>query len=142
MSEIRIDKWLWAVRLFKTRSLAAEACKKGKVFVHNTAAKPSRTINIGDIIQIRRNPVVYSFKVLGISQNRMGAKLVPQFMAHVTTPDQLALLEILKLEKDNNRAKGLGRPTKKERRNLEDFVDDKLSSIDDEWDFDDMSISL
>ncbi len=139
-SEIRIDKWLWAVRLFKTRSLAAEACKKGKVFVHNTTAKPSRNINIGDIIQIHRNPIVYSFKVLNISQNRMGAKLVPQFMAHVTTPDQLALIELLKLEKDNNRAKGTGRPTKKERRSLEEFVDDQPFFIDEEWDFDDVGM--
>ncbi|HPW90771.1 MAG TPA: RNA-binding S4 domain-containing protein [Paludibacteraceae bacterium] len=134
--EIRIDKWLWTVRLFKTRSLATEACKKGKVFVDNTPAKPSRTVKIGDIIQIHRNPVVYSFKVLNISPNRMGAKLVPEFMAHITTPDQLALIELLKLDKRNNRAKGTGRPTKKERRSLDEFINEQPFFIDEEWGFD------
>ena len=138
MAEIRIDKWLWAVRLFKTRSLATEACKKGKIIVQNRPVKPSKNIAIGDIIQIRRNPIVYSFKVLNISQNRMGAKLVPQFMAHVTTPDQLALLEILKLEEKNKRTKGLGRPTKKERRDLDEFVDDNPFFMTEEWDFDEL----
>lgn len=138
MGEIRIDKWLWAVRLFKTRSLAAEACKKGKIIVQNRPVKPSKNIAIGDIIQIRRNPIVYSFKVLNVSQNRMGAKLVPQFMAHVTTPDQLALLELLKLEEKNNRSKGLGRPTKKERRDLDEFIDDNPFFMTEEWDFDEL----
>ena len=138
MAEIRIDKWLWAVRLFKTRSLAAEACKKGKIIVQNRPVKPSKNIAIGDIIQIRRNPIVYSFEVLNVSQNRMGAKLVPQFMAHVTTPDQLALLEILKLEEKNKRTKGLGRPTKKERRDLDEFVDDNPFFMTEEWDFDEL----
>lgn len=138
MAEIRIDKWLWAVRLFKTRSLAAEACKKGKIIVQNRPVKPSKIIAIGDIIQIRRNPIVYSFEVLNVSQNRMGAKLVPQFMAHVTTPDQLALLELLKLEEKNNRSKGLGRPTKKERRDLDEFVDDNPFFMTEEWDFDEL----
>lgn len=138
MGEIRIDKWLWAVRLFKTRSLAAEACKKGKIIVQNRPVKPSKIIAIGDIIQIRRNPIVYSFEVLNVSQNRMGAKLVPQFMAHVTTPDQLALLELLKLEEKNNRSKGLGRPTKKERRDLDEFVDDNPFFMTEEWDFDEL----
>ncbi len=138
MGEIRIDKWLWAVRLFKTRSLAAEACKKGKIIVQNRPVKPSKIIAIGDIIQIRRNPIVYSFKVLNVSQNRMGAKLVPQFMAHVTTPDQLALLELLKLEEKNNRSKGLGRPTKKERRDLDEFIDDNPFFMTEEWDFDEL----
>ena len=138
MGEIRIDKWLWAVRLFKTRSLAAEACKKGKIIFQNRPVQPSKIIAIGDIIQIRRNPIVYSFKVLNVSQNRMGAKLVPQFMAHVTTPDQLALLEILKLEEKNKRTKGLGRPTKKERRDLDEFVDDNPFFMTEEWDFDEL----
>ena len=138
MGEIRIDKWLWAVRLFKTRSLAAEACKKGKIIVQNRPVKPSKNIAIGDIIQIRRNPIVYSFKVLNVSQNRMGAKLVPQFIAHVTTPDQLALLELLKLEEKNNRSKGLGRPTKKERRDLDEFIDDNPFFMTEEWDFDEL----
>ena len=121
-TEVRIDKWLWAVRLFKTRSLAAEACKKGKVLVQNTQAKPSRNVKVGDIVQIKRNPVLYSFKVLALSENRMNAKLVPEFMENVTTPDQLELIELGKLAGKIGRAKGTGRPTKKERRDLEDFT--------------------
>lgn len=121
--EVRIDKWLWAVRLYKTRSLAAEACKKGKVLIQNVSVKPSRAIKIGDIIQIKQNPVLYSFKVLELAQNRMNAKLVPGFMENVTTPDQLELIELGKLAAQTNRLRGTGRPTKKERRDLEDFVD-------------------
>jgi ribosome-associated heat shock protein Hsp15 len=131
--EVRIDKWLWAVRLFKTRSIAAEECKKGRVFIGNVPVKPSRMIKRGEVIQVRRAPVVYSFKVLDLSQNRMNAKLVPQFMTQVTTPDQLRLIEMIKLDKQNARAKGTGRPTKKERRDLEDFVDDTPYFLDDEF---------
>lgn len=136
MSDIRIDKWLWAVRLFKTRSIATEACKKGKIVIHNTAVKPSHTVKVGDIVQIRKAPILYSFKVLALANNRMNAKLVPQFMAHVTTADQLQLIELLKLEQQNNRGKGLGRPTKKERRDLDDFVDQTPQYVDNEWEFD------
>ena len=122
-TEVRIDKWLWAVRLFKTRSLAAEACKKGKVLVKGSPAKPSRNIKIGDIIQVKRPPVLYSFEVLALSENRMNAKLVPDFMRNVTTPDQLELIELGKLAGNMGRAKGTGRPTKKERRDLDQFID-------------------
>ena len=121
--EIRIDKWLWAVRLFKTRSLASEACKKGKVLVQNVQVKPSRVVKVGDIIQIKRNPVLYSFKVLALAQNRMNAKLVPEFMENVTTPDQLELIELGKIASQTGRARGTGRPTKKERRDMEDFFE-------------------
>ena len=127
-TEVRIDKWLWAVRLFKTRSLAAEACKKGKVLVKGSPAKPSRNIKIGDIIQVKRPPVLYSFEVLALSENRMNAKLVPDFMRNVTTPDQLELIELGKLAGNMGRAKGTGRPTKKERRDLDQFID-PLSSM-------------
>lgn len=121
--EIRIDKWLWAVRLYKTRSLASEACKKGKVLVQNVQVKPSRVVKVGDIIQIKRNPVLYSFKVLALAQNRMNAKLVPEFMENVTTPDQLELIELGKIASQTGRARGAGRPTKKERRDMEDFFE-------------------
>lgn len=121
--EIRIDKWLWAVRLYKTRSLASEACKKGKVLVQNVQVKPSRVVKVGDIIQIKRNPVLYSFKVLALAQNRMNAKLVPEFMENVTTPDQLELIELGKIASQTGRARGTGRPTKKERRDMEDFFE-------------------
>jgi len=121
-TEVRIDKWLWAVRLFKTRSLAVEACKKGKVLVQNMPAKPSRNVKVGDTIQIKRNPVLYSFKVLALSENRMNAKLVPEFMENVTTPDQLELIELGKLAGKIGRDRGTGRPTKKERRDIEEFT--------------------
>ena len=121
--EVRIDKWLWAVRLYKTRSLATEACKKGKVLIQNVAVKPSRTVKVGEIVQVRQNPVVYSFKVIALAQNRMNAKLVPGFMENVTTPDQLELIELAKIAAQSGRARGTGRPTKKERRDLDDFLE-------------------
>ena len=136
-TEVRIDKWLWAVRLFKTRSLAAEACKKGKVLVQNTTAKPSRNVKAGDIVQIKRNPILYSFKVLALSENRMNAKLVPEFMANVTTPDQLELIELGKLASASGRDRGAGRPTKKERRDLDEFTTPTYIDEDFEWNFED-----
>lgn len=134
--ECRVDKWLWAVRVFKTRSLAVDACKKGRVLMQGVAVKPSRELKVGDVLQVRRNPIIYTFKVVALTQNRVGAKLVPQFMANVTAPDQLELLEVLKLDQSNRRAKGLGRPTKKERRDLDDFFDDATCYFDDEDELD------
>ena len=134
--ECRVDKWLWAVRVFKTRSLAADACKKGRVLMQGVAVKPSRELKVGDVLQVRRNPIIYTFKVVALTQNRVGAKLVPQFMENVTAPDQLELLEVLKLDQSNRRAKGLGRPTKKERRDLDDFFDDAICYFDDEGEWD------
>lgn len=121
--EVRIDKWLWAVRLFKTRSLAAEACKKGKVMIKGIVAKPSRNIKVGDVVVVKRNPVLFSFEVLALAENRMGAKLVPEYMKNVTTQDQLDLYELGLLNAKNNRDKGTGRPTKKERRDIDDFFE-------------------
>jgi ribosome-associated heat shock protein Hsp15 len=124
-TEARIDKWLWAMRLFKTRTIAAEACKKGRVMIAQSPAKPSRTVHVGDVIQIRRPPVTYSFKVLALTENRLGAKLVPEYMENVTTADQLALLELSKVTGYVGRDRGTGRPTKKERRDLDMFLDDE-----------------
>lgn len=121
--EVRIDKWLWAVRLFKTRSLAAEACKKGKVMIKGVIAKPSRNVKVGDVVVVKRNPVLFSFEVLALAENRMGAKLVPGFMKNVTTQDQLDLYELGLINAKNNRDKGTGRPTKKERRDIDDFFE-------------------
>lgn len=134
-TEVRIDKWLWAVRLFKTRSIATEACKKGRVLINGIAVKPSRNIKVGDIIQIKRNPVLYSFRVLALSENRMNAKLVYEFMQDVTTPDQLELVELGKIASKLGRDKGTGRPTKKDRRDLENFITPVFT--DDEYDWDD-----
>lgn len=134
--EIRIDKWLWAVRLYKTRSLAAEACKKGKVLVQNVQAKPSRVVKAGDIVQVKKNPILYSYKVLALPKSRMNAKLVPQYMEDVTTPDQLELIELGKIAAKMGRPRGSGRPTKKERRELEGFLEPFFLDDDDD-DFED-----
>lgn len=134
-NEVRIDKWLWAVRLFKTRSIAIEACKKGRITIKGVTIKPSRMIKIGDVIEVRRAPITYSFEVLSLTERRMGAKLVPEFMRDVTAPSQLEILEISKMSGFVDRARGTGRPTKKDRRELDQFTDDY--SFFDDWDFDD-----
>lgn len=131
-SDIRIDKWLWAVRLFKTRTLASDACKRGHVMVDNVVVKSSKVLKIGDVVQLKKNPVVFSFKVIGIPSSRVGAKLVSEYMQQVTTADQLHLWEMLKLDMRNARAKGLGRPTKKERRSLDSFIEDTPYYVDEE----------
>lgn len=134
MEEVRVDKWLWAVRIFKTRTIASEACKKGRVMVNNISVKPSRTIRKGEIIQVRKPPVTYSFKVLALADKRMGAKMVPDFMENITPPDQYEILELNSISGFVDRQRGTGRPTKKERRDLEQFT----GSIDfDEFDWDD-----
>ena len=136
MNEARIDKWMWATRIFKTRSIAADACKKGRVMINNVTVKPSRMIKVGEVIQVRKPPVTFSFKVLALSENRMGAKLVPNFLENVTTPDQYEILEMNKISGFVNRAKGLGRPTKKERRELEQFTEPAYGGDDFNFDFD------
>lgn len=133
-NEVRIDKWLWAVRLFKTRSIAIEACKKGRVTIKGVTVKPSRMIKLGDVVEVRRPPITYSFEVLGLSENRMGAKLVPEFMRDVTPASQLEILELSKMSGFVDRARGTGRPTKKDRRELDQFAEDY--SFFDDWDFD------
>ena len=132
-TEVRIDKWLWAIRLFKTRTLAVEACKKGRIMIQGTNIKPSRMIRVGDVIQIKKPPITYSFKVLDLSEKRMGAKLVPEFMEDATPQSEYDILELSKVSGFIDRDRGAGRPTKKDRRDLVDFIDD---SFFDEWDFD------
>lgn len=135
LDEVRIDKWLWAVRIFKTRTIAADACKKNRVSIGNSNLKPSKMVKVGDVIDVRRPPITYSFEVLALSDKRMGAKLVPDFMRNVTTPEALEVLEMEKMSGFVDRGRGTGRPTKKERRDLEDFVDD-ISFFED-WDLED-----
>jgi ribosome-associated heat shock protein Hsp15 len=118
---IRIDKWLWSVRLFKTRSIATDACSKGQVFIGDLPVKASRAIKAGEIIRVRRSPIYRSYKVLGIPPSRTGAKDVPAFMEEVTPQSELDLLEMQKDMQWISRDRGSGRPTKKERRDLEDF---------------------
>lgn len=135
-SEVRIDKWLWAMRIFKTRTIATEACKKGRVTLNNdpNPVKPARTIKIGDTIHVRKPPVTYSFVVKALTENRLGAKLVPDYLENVTPQDQYDLLDVVKISGFIDRRKGLGRPTKREGRELQAFTDSYAS--DDGWDFD------
>ena len=134
--EARIDKWLWAARIFKTRSIAIDACKNGRVMIDGVKLKPSKMIKVGDVIQVRKPPVTYSFRVLQAIQNRVGAKLVPEVLENVTTPDQYELLEMNRISGFVNRARGTGRPTKKDRRDLDDFVQPAFFG-DFDFDFDD-----
>ncbi|MDD4590560.1 MAG: RNA-binding S4 domain-containing protein [Parabacteroides sp.] len=139
MNEVRIDKWMWATRLFKTRTVAANACKKGRVMINGVNVKPSHMIKIGEVIQVRKPPITFSFKVLALTENRMGAKLVPDYLKNVTTPDQYEIMEMNKISGFVNRAHGLGRPTKKERRDLEQFTDVDILDMDNfNFDFDDI----
>lgn len=136
MSEARIDKWMWAVRIFKTRTIAAEACKKGRVSINGSYVKASKMIKAGDVIQVRKPPITYSFKVLQPIEKRVGAKVVAEMMENVTTPDQYEILEMSKISGFVNRAKGTGRPTKKDRRSLEEFTTPEfMDDFDFEFDF-------
>lgn len=120
--EVRVDKYLFAMRLFKTRSLAAEACKKGWVKMNGQELKPSRTFRVGDVFTLRRNPITCTYRVLQLSENRLGAKLVPGYMQDITTPDQLELLNLARLAAQSGRDRGMGRPTKKDRRDIDTFL--------------------
>lgn len=122
MSEARIDKWLWAARIYKTRTLAAAACKKGQVSLRGAQLKPSRMIKEGDVIDVRKPPITYSFKVKQAIEKRVGAKLIPEVLENVTTPEQYELLEMNRISGFVDRARGTGRPTKKDRRQLEEFT--------------------
>ncbi|MDR1344167.1 MAG: RNA-binding S4 domain-containing protein [Tannerellaceae bacterium] len=134
MNEVRIDKWMWATRIFKSRTIAVEACKKNRVMIAGINIKPSRMIKIGDVIQVRKPPVTFSFKVLQLTERRMGAKLVPEYLENVTPPEEYELLELNQISGFVNRARGLGRPTKKDRRELEQFTG--VDDFDFDFDFD------
>ena len=136
MTEARIDKWLWAVRIFKTRTIASEACKKGRISINGISVKPSKNVKVGDTVQVRKAPVTYTFKVLQAIENRVGAKLVPEMMENITTPDQYEILEMNRIGGFVRRAAGLGRPTKKDRRDMDDFLTADDNSDIEEFDFD------
>ncbi|MFW5822572.1 MAG: RNA-binding S4 domain-containing protein [Tangfeifania sp.] len=120
---VRIDKWLWAVRIYKTRSKATEACKKGRILIDELPVKPSREIHPGDIIEIKKAPITRKYKVLALAEKRMSAKLTEDFVEDITPPDEIELLETQKKMKWFARKPGTGRPTKKDRRDLDDFFD-------------------
>ncbi|MGL4583999.1 MAG: RNA-binding S4 domain-containing protein [Flavobacterium sp.] len=120
---MRIDKYLWCIRYYKTRNIATEACKKGHVTVNGQAAKASREVYATDKITVRRDQIVYKLTVLDVPPNRVGAKLVDIYRKDETPAEAFEHLELLKLSKDYYRAKGVGRPTKKDRRDIDDFHD-------------------
>lgn len=143
MSEVRVDKYLWAMRIYKTRSIAADACKNGRISMvqscpdgakNGVQLKPSRTFKVGDVFTVRKGPITYTYRVLQLTENRLGAKLVPEYLRDCTAPEQLELLELARMAGNGTRDRGLGRPTKKDRRDIETFMSD--SYLDEIWDDD------
>lgn len=130
----RIDKWLWAARIFKTRSIASDACKNGRVTIGGVNMKPSRSVKVGDVVSVKKPPVTYSFKVLKTIEQRVGAKLIPEIYENATDPKQYELLEMSRISGFVDRARGTGRPTKKERRALDAFVEPEFFDFDEDWD--------
>ena len=124
MEEARIDKWLWAARIFKTRSIAADACKNGRVTIGGVNVKPSHTVKAGETVSVRKPPVTYSFKILKPIEMRVGAKLLPEIYENVTPDDQYELLEMNRISGFVDRARGTGRPTKKDRRAMDAFINE------------------
>lgn len=135
-SEARIDKWLWAARIFKTRSVAADACKNGRITINGVNVKPAHVVKAGETVSVRKPPVTYSFKILQPIEQRVGAKLVPQIYENVTPADQYELLEMNRISGFVDRARGTGRPTKKERRSLDAFIGPSLQDDGFDWDDD------
>jgi ribosome-associated heat shock protein Hsp15 len=127
---MRIDKYLWSIRVYKTRSLASSQCKLEKVWYNGELTKASREVKIGDVLTVRKGPIQFSYKVLAFPRARVGAKLVAAHAQDVTKAEELAKLEMIKLQFRNDRKRGLGRPTKKERRDLDDYTD---FDFEDEW---------
>lgn len=136
ITEARLDKWLWAARIYKTRSQAVDACKNGRVMLNGQQAKPSRTIKIGDQVSVKKNPITYTFRVLQTIEKRVGAKLIPEILENITPPEQYELLEMSRISGFVGRAKGTGRPTKKDRRALEDFTETPIF-LDEDFDLED-----
>lgn len=138
--EERVDKWLWAMRVFKTRTIATEACKKGRVMMGGNVVKPSRTVVPGDVVDVRKPPITYTFRVLALSENRLGAKLVPDYLENITPKSQYDILEMSRISGFVDRQKGLGRPTKREGRELAQFKENAFFldwESDDDEDFSD-----
>jgi ribosome-associated heat shock protein Hsp15 len=122
MEETRIDKWLWAVRIFKTRTIASAECLKGRVLIDGIEVKPSRVVRIGNLLVVKKPPVLYTYRVLGIIENRVGAKLVENYLENLTSEEELKKLDLEKLSGFIDRDRGEGRPTKRERRKMDRFT--------------------
>lgn len=120
------------MRIYKTRSIAADACKNGRITMNGVQLKPSRTFKIGDTFSVRKGPVTFTYRILNLTENRLGAKLVPEYLQDITTPDQLELLELARMASQSGRDRGTGRPTKKDRRDIESFMSDNYFDAFDE----------
>lgn len=133
---MRIDKYLWSVRFYKTRTIATEDIKKNRVSIGENPVKASKEVKAGDVIKIRKNQIEYKIKVLDIPKSRVGAKLVPLYVVDMTEKDQYDILKMRKESQDYYRQKGIGRPTKKDRRDMDDYVDDDAPNDmeSDDWD--------
>lgn len=134
-SEARIDKWLWAARVYKTRTLASDACKNGRITINGALAKPSRIVKVCDQVGVKKSPITYTFRVLQAIEKRVGAKLLPEVFENITPPEQYELLEMNRISGFIDRARGTGRPTKKDRRALDDFADTPIF-LDEDFDLD------
>jgi len=131
---MRIDKFLWSIRFYKTRSIAAEEIKKNRVSIGTSAVKSSKEVKEGDTIKIRKNQIDYKIKIIQIPKSRIGAKLVPLHIQDVTDKEQYELLKLRKMSQDYYRNKGEGRPTKKDRREMDDYVGNDIASDFTDWD--------
>ncbi|AZA79399.1 RNA-binding S4 domain-containing protein [Chryseobacterium sp. G0186] len=131
---MRIDKFLWSIRFYKTRNIAAEEIKKNRVSIGTSAVKSSKEVKEGDVIKIRKNQIDYKIKVIQIPKSRIGAKLVPLHIQDVTDKEQYELLKLRKMSQDYYRNKGEGRPTKKDRREMDDYVGNDIASDFTDWD--------
>jgi len=130
---VRVDKYLFAMRLYKTRSIATEACRCGRVKMGEVVLKPSREFHVGDVFTVRRGPITYTYRIKQLCENRLGAKLVPNYLEDITGPEQLELLELARMAQQSGRDRGTGRPTKKDRRDIISYIAD-TSDWDDELD--------
>lgn len=130
---MRIDKFLWCIRLYKTRSLAADEIKKNRVSIGDSSVKSSKEVKVGEIIRIKKNQILYTIKVIQIPKSRVGAKLVPLYIEDHTEKEQYELLKMRRSEQSYYRNKGEGRPTKKDRRELSEFISDSPDDEDTDW---------
>jgi len=134
---MRIDKFLWSIRFYKTRTIATEEIKKNRVSIGGSVVKSSKEVKEGDVIKIRKNQIDYKIKVIQIPKSRMGAKLVPLHIKDVTDKEQYEILKLRKESQDYYRIKGEGRPTKKDRREMDDYVENENDIASDFTDWDD-----
>ena len=136
-TEANSEKCLWGARIYKTRTLATAACKSGRITINGPQVKPSRTVKAGDTVGVRKPPVTYSFRVIQTIEKRVGAKLLPDILENVTPPEQYEILEMSRISGFVDRVRGTGRPTKKDRRAIDDYAEQTPVFFDDVFDFDD-----